>query len=140
VPSLERLRAQPLTAAPTPDPPQSSLLAPAVAAGAAVACITASTVSASDVVHAPNQPFDFNGFASSYDAASVRRGHQVYTQVCASCHGLARIAYRNLVRCRHTTVSTGCRPFSSQQPTARWHQTGDAQAEPRVVHSTEGSQ
>merc|ERR1712060_402692 len=40
---------------------------------------------------------DFGGFLSSYDAASVRRGHQVYTQVCASCHGLARIAYRNLV-------------------------------------------
>ena len=28
---------------------------------------------------------------------SVRRGHQVYAQVCASCHGLSRIAYRNLV-------------------------------------------
>ena len=28
---------------------------------------------------------------------SIRRGHQVYTEVCASCHGLARIAYRNLV-------------------------------------------
>ena len=31
------------------------------------------------------------------DAASLRRGHQVYAQVCASCHGLSRIAYRNLV-------------------------------------------
>ena len=26
---------------------------------------------------------------------SIRRGHQVYTEVCASCHGLSRIAYRN---------------------------------------------
>jgi len=33
----------------------------------------------------------------AYDAASIRRGHMVYTQVCASCHGLSRIAYRNLV-------------------------------------------
>ena len=28
---------------------------------------------------------------------SVRRGHQVYQQVCAACHSLERIAYRNLV-------------------------------------------
>jgi mono/diheme cytochrome c family protein len=80
---------------------QSSVLAPAVAAGAAVAFATGYTVSASDVVHPPHQPWDFKGFLSSYDAASIRRGHQVYTQVCASCHGLARIAYRNLVRCHH---------------------------------------
>merc|ERR1719198_2879922 len=37
------------------------------------------------------------GFTSSFDAASIRRGHMVYAQVCASCHGLSRIAYRNLV-------------------------------------------
>jgi ubiquinol-cytochrome c reductase cytochrome c1 subunit len=28
---------------------------------------------------------------------SIRRGHQVYAQVCAACHGLKRIAFRNLV-------------------------------------------
>jgi cytochrome c1 len=33
----------------------------------------------------------------AYDAASIRRGHQVYAEVCAACHGLKRIAYRNLV-------------------------------------------
>lgn len=41
--------------------------------------------------------WDFEGYLSAYDAASVRRGHVVYTQVCASCHGLSLIAYRNLV-------------------------------------------
>jgi len=73
-------------------------VAPAAAAGAAVAAATATTVFANDVLHPPSQPWDFDGFLSSYDAASVRRGHLVYTQVCASCHGLKRIAYRNLVR------------------------------------------
>jgi cytochrome c1 len=34
---------------------------------------------------------------AAYDAASIRRGHQVYAEVCAACHGLKRIAYRNLV-------------------------------------------
>jgi hypothetical protein len=28
---------------------------------------------------------------------SIRRGHIVYTQVCASCHSMNRISYRNLV-------------------------------------------
>ena len=103
---------------------RQSKLAPALAAGAAVAAATAGTVLANDnQLHPPSQPWcaqitplaaqsarpvirhrsarrparrDFTGFLSSYDAASVRRGHQVYTQVCASCHGLSRIAYRNL--------------------------------------------
>lgn len=33
----------------------------------------------------------------SFDAASIRRGYHVYANVCASCHSLSRIAYRNLV-------------------------------------------
>ena len=33
---------------------------------------------------------------------SLRRGHQVYTQVCSSCHSLSRIAYRNLVGVTHS--------------------------------------
>jgi ubiquinol-cytochrome c reductase cytochrome c1 subunit len=76
---------------------QGSLL-PAVAAGSAVAVATFSTVLASDqMIHPPAQPWSHNGFFQAFDAASLRRGHQVYAQVCASCHGLARIAYRNLV-------------------------------------------
>ena len=50
-----------------------------------------------DAIHPPELPWSHKGFLDSFDAASVRRGHQVYVQVCASCHGLARIAYRNLV-------------------------------------------
>ena len=66
-------------------------------AGAAVAAAS-TTVFASDGVLAPTpMPWDFGGYLTSYDAASIRRGHQVYSQVCASCHGLRAIAYRNLV-------------------------------------------
>merc|ERR1719230_777214 len=76
---------------------QGSLL-PAVAAGSAVAAATFSTVLASDgVIHPPEQPWSHKGFLQAFDAASLRRGHMVYAQVCASCHGLSRIAYRNLV-------------------------------------------
>eukprot|EP00908_Phaeocystis_cordata_P012232 Transcript_23195.p1 GENE.Transcript_23195~~Transcript_23195.p1 ORF type:complete len:280 (+),score=101.99 Transcript_23195:59-898(+) len=68
-------------------------------AGAGAAAAAASTtVFASDGVLAPTpMPWDFGGYLTSYDAASIRRGHQVYSQVCASCHGLRAIAYRNLV-------------------------------------------
>merc|ERR1711973_499052 len=36
------------------------------------------------------------------DHASVRRGYQVYKQVCAACHSLRYMAYRNLVDVTHT--------------------------------------
>ena len=38
-----------------------------------------------------------HGPLAAYDAKSVRRGFQVYKEVCASCHSLERIAFRNLV-------------------------------------------
>lgn len=33
---------------------------------------------------------------------SIRRGFQVYREVCAACHSLDRIAWRNLVAVSHT--------------------------------------
>lgn len=33
---------------------------------------------------------------------SVRRGYEVYKQVCAACHSMRFIAYRNLVGVSHT--------------------------------------
>lgn len=33
---------------------------------------------------------------------SIRRGYEVYKQVCAACHSLRFIAYRNLVGVSHT--------------------------------------
>lgn len=33
---------------------------------------------------------------------SIRRGYQVYKEVCSACHSLNRIAYRHLVGVSHT--------------------------------------
>jgi len=33
---------------------------------------------------------------------SVRRGYEVYKQVCSACHSMQYIAYRNLVGVTHT--------------------------------------
>jgi ubiquinol-cytochrome c reductase cytochrome c1 subunit len=55
-----------------------------------------------DVVHATAHPWDHTGLMSAYDCASLRRGFQVYRQVCASCHSLKGIHYRELVGVTHT--------------------------------------
>ncbi|CAM9633507.1 unnamed protein product [Phaeothamnion confervicola] len=39
---------------------------------------------------------------SSFDYAAIRRGFQVYREVCATCHSVNRIAFRNLVGVTHT--------------------------------------
>ena len=53
-------------------------------------------------LHAPQYPWSHAGYFSSYDHASIRRGHQVYTQVCAACHSVQSIHYRNLVGVAYT--------------------------------------
>jgi len=39
-----------------------------------------------------------SGFFGQYDRAQLRRGFQVYKEVCAACHGLERLSFRNLVQ------------------------------------------
>eukprot|EP00128_Syssomonas_multiformis_P003626 Colp12_sorted_trinity150504_noHs@13384 len=74
-------------------------LAAGAGAGAVVAGIFGyTTVSASgDGLHPTSYPWSHGGPLSGLDHSSVRRGHQVYKEVCSACHSLQRIAYRNLV-------------------------------------------
>jgi ubiquinol-cytochrome c reductase cytochrome c1 subunit len=44
----------------------------------------------------PSAGFSFNGVFGTFDRASAQRGFQVYSQVCASCHAMHLISYRNL--------------------------------------------
>ncbi len=45
----------------------------------------------------PKQSWSFDGIFGRYDTAAVQRGFQVYIEVCASCHGLKYLAFRNLL-------------------------------------------
>ncbi|KAJ6816885.1 cytochrome c1-2, heme protein, mitochondrial isoform X1 [Iris pallida] len=54
----------------------------------------------------PSYPWPHKGILSSYDHASIRRGHQVYQQVCASCHSMSLISYRDLVGVAYTEEET----------------------------------
>jgi ubiquinol-cytochrome c reductase cytochrome c1 subunit len=44
----------------------------------------------------PAQDWSFGGLFGTFDRASAQRGFLVYKQVCAACHGLRQLAYRNL--------------------------------------------
>jgi ubiquinol-cytochrome c reductase cytochrome c1 subunit len=42
------------------------------------------------------QNWSFNGIFGTFDRASAQRGYQVYAEVCASCHSMKQMYYRNL--------------------------------------------
>lgn len=46
--------------------------------------------------HIERHSWSFSGFSGSFDRAQLQRGFQVYKEVCATCHGLKRINFRNL--------------------------------------------
>jgi len=61
-------------------------------------------VHASDALHPTQYPWPQRSLLGSYDHASIRRGFEVYKQICSTCHALSRVAYRNLVGVSHTTA------------------------------------
>ncbi len=42
------------------------------------------------------QHWSFGGLRGHFDNAQLQRGFKVYTEVCSRCHGLKRLAFRNL--------------------------------------------
>lgn len=76
----------------------------AVAAGSAgLGLALHKGVSAEDYhLHPMKFEWSHTGTLKSLDHASVRRGFEVYKQVCSSCHSMEQIAYRNLVDVSHT--------------------------------------
>ncbi|KAG2423581.1 hypothetical protein HXX76_015220 [Chlamydomonas incerta] len=68
-----------------------------VLAGIFGASCVATANEAADGLHAPHYPWDHEGVLDSYDHASIRRGHKVYQAVCAACHSMQYVHWRNLV-------------------------------------------
>ncbi len=54
------------------------------------------SVQAAEGVKLPEQDWSFDGVLGLFDRAQLQRGLQVYREVCAGCHGLRYIAFRNL--------------------------------------------
>jgi ubiquinol-cytochrome c reductase cytochrome c1 subunit len=70
-------------------------------AGLALAVFAAPATYAADDSHGPQierQKWSFSGPFGQFDEVQLQRGFQVYKEVCASCHTLNRIAFRNLAQ------------------------------------------
>ena len=51
---------------------------------------------AADKVEYLKTDWSFKGLFGKFDRASLQRGYQVYTEVCAACHSMKYLSYRNL--------------------------------------------
>jgi cytochrome c1 len=60
--------------------------------------VGASAWAAGEPVHIERQKWSFSGLLGKYDPAQLQRGFKVYVDVCARCHGIKRIAFRNLAQ------------------------------------------
>jgi cytochrome c1 len=68
------------------------LLAGALGAGAAA------QAAGDEHARIERQKWSFSGFLGKFDQAQLQRGFKVYSDVCARCHGVKRLAFRNLVQ------------------------------------------
>lgn len=54
------------------------------------------TLNSSEKTELLKQEWSFKGITGKFDRASLQRGYQVYNEVCASCHSMRLLSYRNL--------------------------------------------
>ncbi len=73
---------------------KTSLLSGLLACG--IAAFAAGAAPAAEEGHVTNYSFSFEGPFGTFDQAQLQRGLQVYSEVCAACHGLKFVAYRTL--------------------------------------------
>lgn len=64
--------------------------------GAVVAASPAMAASGYPINKPHELDWSFAGPFGTYDKAQLQRGLLVYTQICASCHGMQRVAFRSL--------------------------------------------
>jgi len=57
---------------------------------------TSGTLSAAEQPPIAKQSWSFKGVFGTFDKAALQRGYQVYSNVCAACHSLNFVAYRDL--------------------------------------------
>ena len=64
--------------------------------GLAAALAPIGAASAAEGLKPKAHDWSFDGIAGTYDRTALRRGLQVYLEVCTSCHSLNLVAYRHL--------------------------------------------
>lgn len=69
-------------------------MATAGLAGLVMASLT--PAQAAEQLNPPRYVWSFAGIFGTFDRAQLQRGFQVYKEVCAACHGLSLVSFRNL--------------------------------------------
>jgi len=67
-----------------------------LSAATALALTGTQAVAAGAEVHIDDVDFSFDGLFGAYDQMQLQRGLQIYTEICAACHGLELVAIRTL--------------------------------------------
>ena len=66
--------------------------------------------------HAPEGGFSFDGPLGKWDQAQLQRGFKVYNEVCAACHSLKYVAFRNLTQLGYNEGQVKAFAASKQVP------------------------
>jgi len=80
---------------------RSAAPAMGVVVGAVLSSSQQTMNSGEDHIPSLDYGWSHHGALKSFDYSSVRRGFQVYRQVCASCHSVDKISFRNLIGVTH---------------------------------------
>ncbi|WP_226637763.1 cytochrome c1 [Brevundimonas poindexterae] len=72
------------------------IVASAVAALSLVAMAAPATAAGGGAKHPRSGGFSFEGPFGTFDQAQLQRGYKVYREVCAACHGMQLMSFRNL--------------------------------------------
>jgi ubiquinol-cytochrome c reductase cytochrome c1 subunit len=67
-----------------------------ILATAALIGLAAESVQAAETATLPVEHWSFQGIFGTFDRAALRRGFQVYKEICSNCHSMNLLHYRNL--------------------------------------------
>ncbi|WP_434058485.1 cytochrome c1 [Coralliovum pocilloporae] len=68
-----------------------------IAAALTIALSTGGAMAAGVGPHLEKQDWTFGGIFGHFDRGQLQRGFQVYKEICAGCHSMDLVAFRNLV-------------------------------------------
>ena len=71
-----------------------------------LAALAAPALAAEGATKPPREKWSFAGPFGKFDQGQLQRGFKVYREVCANCHSIKRIAFRNLSEAGGPAFST----------------------------------
>ncbi len=74
----------------------NAVLVAAIAAVLVAIAVPNRALASGDAAHPPSIEWQYEGPFGTFDRGAIRRGMQVYQEVCASCHSLEYVAFRTL--------------------------------------------